>query len=151
VTSAPWTTADYALIVSICSAAVSLFSLAWNVWSKFIYPKPRVRVSFAVVNILQSDGFSDPFLSLTTVNHGPSETTLHNIIGRKSVRLRQWQYAIFKPLDTLPPLPPVTSGPFSGGLPKKLAVGESFSAYLALLGSSRRCQKGSRKLTKGRG
>jgi hypothetical protein len=40
------TTADWALVISLCSAVVSLAGFVWNVWSKFIYPKPRVQVSF---------------------------------------------------------------------------------------------------------
>lgn len=39
-----WTTGDYALVVSLCSAGISFVSLGWNVWSKFIFPKPRLRV-----------------------------------------------------------------------------------------------------------
>ncbi|WP_299912585.1 hypothetical protein [uncultured Paracoccus sp.] len=39
-----WTTGDYALIVSLCSAGIALLSLGWNVWSKFIYPRPKLKV-----------------------------------------------------------------------------------------------------------
>jgi hypothetical protein len=35
------TTADWALVISICSAIVSLASFVWNVWSKFVYPSRR--------------------------------------------------------------------------------------------------------------
>jgi hypothetical protein len=42
-------TADWALVISLCSAGVSLASFIWNVWSKFIYPKPVVQVSFQMM------------------------------------------------------------------------------------------------------
>jgi hypothetical protein len=37
-------TADWALVISLFSAVIALSSLAWNVWPKFIYPKPTVRI-----------------------------------------------------------------------------------------------------------
>jgi len=39
-------TADWALVIGLFSLVVSVASFIWNVWSKFIYPKPVVRVSF---------------------------------------------------------------------------------------------------------
>jgi membrane associated rhomboid family serine protease len=51
--SGEWTTADYALIVSLCSAAVSLLSFGWSVWSKFIFPKPSVAVQFGVCGLVE--------------------------------------------------------------------------------------------------
>jgi hypothetical protein len=42
------TTADWALIISLCSLLLAMAGFVWNVWSKFIYPKPKVRVSIGV-------------------------------------------------------------------------------------------------------
>jgi hypothetical protein len=42
------TTADYALIVRIFSATISLVGLGWTVSSGFIYPKGCIRVRFNV-------------------------------------------------------------------------------------------------------
>ena len=47
------TTSDWALIISLCSLAVALSSFVWNVWSKFIYPKPTVRVTLQATIIFQ--------------------------------------------------------------------------------------------------
>ena len=46
------TVADWALVISICSAAVLLAGFVWNVWSKFIYPKPKVAVSFQFMTMM---------------------------------------------------------------------------------------------------
>jgi hypothetical protein len=71
------TTADWALVISICSAVVSLAGFVWNVWSKFIYPKPTVRVSFAMVQVLDPDSDDIPtVLSLSATNMGPGEVSL---------------------------------------------------------------------------
>ena len=37
------TTADWALAVSLFSFVVALAGFVWNVWSKFIYPRAKVR------------------------------------------------------------------------------------------------------------
>jgi len=42
------TTADWALIVSIFSFLVSLGGFVWNVWSKFIYPRAKVRAYIGI-------------------------------------------------------------------------------------------------------
>lgn len=129
-------TADYALLVSLLSLVVSFGSFVWNVWSKFIYPKGRVRVNIAM-SVLLSDGEKFDVIAVNTVNYGPSETTLHSIICRSRKPwswwhfARQWQYGLLNPLHNFPHLRNYTIGPLGGGLPKKLAVGESFSVYLA--------------------
>jgi hypothetical protein len=134
--------ADWALVISICSAAISLASFVWNVWSKFIYPKPRVRVHFSMVTAFYPRAPRDPnpvrALSLSATNMGPEEVTLRSpLIKFKSHWFSEASYGL---LNTLPRMPATTDyeteyelgggGPFAGGFPKKLAVGESFSVYL---------------------
>lgn len=66
------TTADWALTISLLSFVVSLGGFVWNVWSKFIHPKPKVRVNFAMSFIF--DGYGGPIhkvLSLSARNYGP--------------------------------------------------------------------------------
>lgn len=41
----------------------------------------------------------------------------------------RWQYGVLNPLHGFPAQIKSSQGPFSGGLPKKLDVGEEFSAY----------------------
>lgn len=127
------TTADWALGISMLSFAVSLAGFVWNVWSKFIYPKAKVRVSFAV-NVLIQNGVSDhEMLCLSATNFGPGQVALHMATGRaRHSRFKRLQHFILNPLHDFPAMVNHTIGPFSGGLPKKLEVGESFSAYFIL-------------------
>jgi hypothetical protein len=46
------TTADWALVISILSALLSFAGFVWNVWSKFIYPKPDLRVHFSMMGFI---------------------------------------------------------------------------------------------------
>src|SRR6266404_9686118 len=100
------TTADWALVISICSAIVSLVSFVWNVWSKFIYPKPTVRVHFAMLTIMHPHGSSEDdyeVLSLSATNMGPIETTLRKaLVLHQPNRFASKRYGI---LNTLPSLP----------------------------------------------
>ena len=89
------TTADYALLISLFSLALSLLGFIWNVWSKFLYPKPRVRISVALVLFddakqqlnffpqgkqylprLGNDFLSSPVLRIYASNSGPGEVKL---------------------------------------------------------------------------
>lgn len=130
------TTADWALVISICSAIVSLAGFVWNVWSKFIYPKPVLRVHFAMVAIMGNDSSDDfDLLCLTATNMGPVEVTLRSalVVFARSF-IKEKRYAI---LSGLPGVPSSildyeiarSAAPSTGGLPKKLAVGEEFSVY----------------------
>lgn len=136
------TTADWALLISLLSASVSAASFIWNVWSKFIYPKAKVRTSFSVMNVISNAGQSPPFLNLNATNYGPGAVTLHAAVIRPKEEqgslpyfLRPLfrvgsRYGLLNPLADFPNRMDFTEGPFSGGLPKKLDVGETFSARL---------------------
>jgi hypothetical protein len=122
------TTADWALVISICSAALSLFALIWNIWSKFIYPKPKLIVTFTLQGILDDRGWHDPFLNLSITNHGPApDIVTHSIVQINKGRFRKPKLGLLKPLSNFPLDFNSTLGPFSGGLPKKIEVGEEFS------------------------
>ncbi len=127
------TTADWALIVSLGSAAISLGSFVWNVWSKFIYPKAKIEVYLSIIVIFQGGESSDPLVSLTATNHGPSDLLLHTVVMRDRpcwLLRRGSRWAVTNPMSA--PDVHKSSGPFSGGLPKKLAVGEQFILYFPL-------------------
>jgi hypothetical protein len=136
--------ADWALVISICSAVVSAAGFIWNVWSKFIYPKPRVRVSFSFMTMMVPAPAGDRSitrsennaLALSATNHGPIEVTLYNVVG--AVGFRWWKrrpvrIGLLNPIPRFPDYPGQFSdeaaGPFAGGLPKKVAVGEQFASY----------------------
>lgn len=125
-------TADWALIISLCSFIISLASFIWNVWSKFIYPKARIEVHMSVM-FAAGAAYKDvpPAMAIHATNHGPTDVTLHSAIGQT----RKWwkrypiTIGILNPYNAYPN-DLETTGPFSGGLPKKLTVGEQFSVYL---------------------
>jgi hypothetical protein len=137
------TTSDWALIISLCSFAVALSSFVWNVWSKFIYPKPKVRVALQATILFQPGSIINgpEFLTLRASNYGPGDVTIHSAILRH--RKEKWwknlrgffnrhyrrRYGVLNPLENFPMRFDHTIGPFSGGLPKKIGVGESFSSY----------------------
>jgi hypothetical protein len=125
------TTADWALVISICSALVALASFIWNVWSKFIYPKPTLVVGFTLQNIMDADGeVSDPFLNLSMINHGPVACTVtHSFVEIYNGPFRRAQIGLINPLSNFPNDLNTTRGPFSGGLPRKIEVGEQFSLH----------------------
>ena len=136
------TTADWALAISICSAVVSLASFVWNVWSKFIYPKPKVDVHLSMVTVVHPRGPRDPdpvrVLRLSATNMGPADVTLRSAL--MMFRPRWFSDKSYGLLNVLPRLPESTDyeteyddlggGPFAGGLPKKIEIGETFSVYL---------------------
>jgi hypothetical protein len=122
------TTADWALVISICSAFVAMLSFIWNVWSKFIYPKPKLVVSFTLKRIMDDKGWHDSFLNLSVTNHGPVACTLtHSFVQVHNGLFRKPRIGLINPLSNFPNDFETARGPFSGGLPKKIEVGEEFS------------------------
>jgi hypothetical protein len=64
--------AEIAVGISIGSLIISIVSLVWNIWSKFIFPKPNLIVSFSLMQIFDAEhGLHSPFLNLSITNHGP--------------------------------------------------------------------------------
>jgi len=128
------TTADWALIVSMFSFVVSLGGFVWNVWSKFIYPKAKLRASIGIYLIMDGDGSpARKFIQLSATNYGPTEITLH---GHQAKRRQGFLW--FKRNQKLALINPIAhpdsnqpTGWFAPGFPKKLAVGESVSVYFS--------------------
>jgi hypothetical protein len=121
------TTADWAIVISICSAAVSLASFVWNVWSKFIYPKPVVRVSFQMMRTVQSGRAVEEILVLMATNMGPAQVTLRTALIAYPTTFPWHRYCrsfVLNPLNNYPQNTRLSIGPFGGGPPKKLEIGE---------------------------
>jgi len=75
------TTADWALVISIISALISAAGFVWNVWSKFIYPKAKLHVSFGMAQIIEmGSDWTPSVLRLSATNMGPGEVTLNNAL-----------------------------------------------------------------------
>lgn len=125
------TTADWALIISLGSLLVAVSAFVWNVWSKFIYPKPKIDVSFNVMTTFGGTGNDTNMFVLTVTNFGPVANHIKMAIAREPPRglRRRRQMGILSPLHDFPAKENHSLGPFSGGLPKKLDVGEEFSLY----------------------
>lgn len=124
------TVADWALIISILSAAISLAGLAWNIWSTFIYPKPTVRVWFSINRMVPDHAGLGKFLCLSATNHGPNKVILYYAVVTTTPDAKTGsRYGILNPLHNFPHQINHTLGPFSGGLPKTVEIGELFSVY----------------------
>lgn len=126
------TTADWAIVISIGSFVLSLAGFIWSVWSKFIYPKPKVQVSIDVVQTFgNGEAKSHEAVSLQATNYGPAAVTLHSAIARSKRKWYKRRADLMGVLNPYISFPEVldSGGPFSGGLPKKIEVGEQFSAY----------------------
>jgi hypothetical protein len=130
------TTADYALLVSLASAVVSIVALLWNVWQKYIFVKPVLQVTFGVFRIFEAGlpGVLTPgreLLTLTATNMGPGPVSLYAcIVKTKADRWRPNRFVTLYPIHGDPSNPkPITIGPFSGGLPAKINPGEMKSFY----------------------
>lgn len=124
------TTADWALVVSIFSLVVSLGSFIWNVWSKFIYPKAKIRVYVGVYLIIDGDGSpARKFIQLSATNYGPTEITLHGHQAKRRQGFlwfgRNRKLALINPVTHPDSNQP--TGWFAPGFPKKLTVGEGVS------------------------
>ncbi|NOR63537.1 MAG: hypothetical protein GQ535_13710 [Rhodobacteraceae bacterium] len=150
-----WTTADYAFVISLFSATIALISLGWSIWSKFIYPKPRVKIHVGVsycdspanaivtahhdgslIQASSKDNLTHPSVSFSAINHGPGDVVLQLAVGTVS---KFWlrhknELAAFNPYNSYP-TDLLTGGAFSGGIPKELKVGETFTVYFPIMKS----------------
>ncbi len=123
------TTSDWALIISLISLLIAIASFVWNVSSKFIFPKPRVAVSFMLMRVVHSRP-KQRYLTLNVTNFGPGEVIIECAVARP---VKPW-YRRRVPLGMLNPIhdlhdPDRPTGPFCAGLPKKLGIAESFTLY----------------------
>lgn len=121
-------TSDWALVISILSLGVALGSLAWNVWSKFIYPKPKLRVVASVILIIEQGSRGDPpkLIRVSATNHGPISIKL---TGPTVTARKGWlktTLGIPKPL--VAPFASDQVDPFAG-FPATIAVGETKEIY----------------------
>ena len=128
------TTADWALVISLCSVVISLAGFVWNVWSKFIYPRAKVRSRIAIMLMFDGDGSPGRrSISLSATNYGPTDITLHTHTAKARQGFlwfnRNRILALLNPVDHPDSNRP--TGPFAPGFPKKLAVGEGVSVYFA--------------------
>lgn len=122
-------TSDWALVISLFSLVIALASFVWNVWSKFIFPRPKVAVSFMLMQVWGSEPLQR-FLTINFTNFGPGEVTIDLAVARSRRRFMRKRpgLGMLNPLNHLN-RPDDPTGPFAGGLPKKLSVGEEHTLY----------------------
>jgi hypothetical protein len=122
-THGEWTTADYALIVSVVSLFFAVASFVWNVWSKFISPKPKIRVAatFALyesatgsihyfpssksgLNRMGSVELSMPAIQVYVANHGPGNADIGTpaFSRKKPHQPRKQGYELFNEFVSYP-------------------------------------------------
>lgn len=128
-------TSDWAIIISLASFGVSLAGFLWNVWSKFIYPKAKVRVHGGIFETFTPGiGKGASFINLSATNFGPGEITLtHAIVNEPRLwPLREGMTGLLKLMVTDPDHSRPQYDVFGNGqLPRKLAVGEQMSVRLS--------------------
>jgi hypothetical protein len=109
------TTADWALTISLGSLIISLFGFIWNVWSKFIYPKPLVKTSISLMTVYSKSGSGPDCITLSATNFGPAEVTLYTAIAKKPKPWfqRKGPLAILNPIEGFPISLDRSNGPFS--------------------------------------
>ncbi|WP_157134600.1 hypothetical protein [Sphingomonas sp. PAMC 26605] len=123
------TISDWALIISIFSMLISLGGFVWNIWSKFIFPKAKIRVSFAVVHIIPPPDPPREYTRVNVTNFGPGEIIVDAALVRTKKRwYKRDGWGLINPIHSLDN-PDIEMGPFAGGLPKKLSVAETFSLF----------------------
>lgn len=123
------TDAQIALLMSGAALAVSISGFIWSIWKEFIYVKPRVYVSFAVMEIFHPELPRQSICTLTATNMGPGSATLHSCITGEGW-FRRKATGILNPIHGHPAVLPHRSlGPFSDGLPFELAPGKTKSFH----------------------
>ena len=146
---AEWSTAQIALIISGLSFCLALASFVWNIWSKFIFPRPKLRVwadlryaqkfgahsaslreNGTFAGDLDPSSMAYPAVALCITNYGPGAVTVTSASVRlpRSHPRRREGHGLLVAYNNYPE-DLSASSISSGGLPKKLDVGEAFELY----------------------
>lgn len=124
---------DWAILISLLSVMIAGASFVWSVWSKFIFPRARVRTSIGVMRPVGSKGMEGPAaIVISATNLGPGDVELRNVVARKNDidGLLGRETGVLCPLEAFPQTgEEVSRNPFGGDLPKRLSAGKSHSAY----------------------
>lgn len=130
-TDAVWTTADYALVVSLCSAFLALVSLGWNIWSKFIFPKPKLRTKLKVAYPVNAVGeLGSEAVELSVTNHGPGTVEIVRDTGTISGFSNRRQRIIVPGYIDWPMSSKVAAVAGTTTLPTRLEQGSAYSVYI---------------------
>ncbi len=129
-------TAEWALVISAISLGGSIVNVVWSIWSKFIHPKPSIKVYFSVWQSTRDINTARCFAIIQATNFGPTETTLTGLHcrwrkkGWKHVFRDRWHYAhLFYYLD---PDKALKGEQLTECFPGKIAVASQFIAYMPI-------------------
>jgi hypothetical protein len=126
------TDGQISLLISGFAFAISVSGFVWSIWKEFIYVKPRVQVSFQIMEVFASVTDVKELCVLTATNMGPGSAILYCCLarGRLNWRRRPTSVGLLNPIEGNPMvLPHRGIGPFADGLPFELTPGKSKSFY----------------------
>jgi hypothetical protein len=132
------TAAHWALLISGLALATSIAGFIWSIWKEFIYVKPKIQVSFAIMKFFGTASQVEQICNLTATNMGPGPVILHACLARTSRGwFRKSQLGLLNPIEGHPAVLPHTSvGPFSGGLPATVEPGQMKSFFFPYVADS---------------
>lgn len=139
-----WTTAQIAIVISGLSFFLALASFVWNVLSKFIFPRPRLKITVnnayydesRKIVVVGQNGHEPPEMTgsitngqvicIMVTNFGPVDCFIESIIVRFT------NTSITGTIEPLADWPESAqqNGFFGSGLPVKLDVGTSHSEFI---------------------
>ena len=126
------TQSEVALLFSGAALAISICGFIWSIWKEFIFVKPRVKVSFGVMDVLGGLSQVKHLCVLNATNMGPGPVHLYCCLARQRLNWRlRAQWGLLNPIQGVPTnLPYEAAGPFVEGLPLlELEAGKSKSFY----------------------
>ena len=129
-------TAEVALIISAFALAVGLGNFIWNVWSKFIQPKPRIKIHFAVMLRVGQHDFPGPerAIQISATNFGPNDVVITGVEGLSRrfnwFRYTTTNFVIFG--STAWPTGHTGPPPDYGNFPFRIKVGDKAQWYMPM-------------------
>ncbi len=120
-----------AIFISGLALAIAIAGFVWSIWKEFIFVKPRVQVSFNIMQIFGGSHRVKEICVLSATNMGPGPITIYACVARfRDGMFKKASLAVINPIHGNPTLAPHTSqGPFSAGLPLKIDSGDLKAFY----------------------
>jgi hypothetical protein len=129
-------TVEFALVISGVALTVGIGNLIWNIWSKFIQPKPRIKIGFAVMMIaVEYDGvLARQAICISATNFGPNDVVINGVVGlsKRFTNLRFETQSFIVLATSAWPLIGQKQLQDTGNLPARIAVGDSVSWYMPM-------------------
>lgn len=124
-------TGDLALLISGFSLATAMLSFLWNILQKFIFVRPILQVTFGIMRIFNDGKWGRQICCLNVINMGPGPAIIQ-LCEIRAKGSKPWRplHGYINPINgNVDTDSPKSIGPYSGGLPRKLDAGETYSFY----------------------